>query len=396
MKEVVAVAAARTPIGDFGGSLRDVQASDLMVTAIQAVLERAGLEKNDWSVIDDVLVGNCFMRTDEINIARTSMLKAGMPFTTPAATIQRQCASGMQATVFGYQKIISGECDVVLTGGVESMSNIPYVLYDMRWGARYRSAQATDMLYEGLTDPLDHTQMGVTAENLAEKYDISRQAQDELALTSQQRAVAAVQNGWFKEEIVPVSIPQRRGDPKIVDTDEHPRDGLTLEKLGKMKPVFKKDGSVTAANASGLNDGAAAMLIMTADKAKELGMTPLFRFRGHAVAAVEPHLMGYGPVPATEKLMKRFGFSLSDFELIELNEAFAAQYLACEHLLGLDRDITNPVGSGIALGHPVGATGARIMVTLYHQMKRLDKTLGLASLCVGGGMGKSVVIERLS
>ncbi len=395
-KEVVIVSACRTPIGDFGGSLKDIQASDLMVVAIREALKRAGLDQEDWSILDDVLIGNCFMRTDEINIARTSALKAGIPFTTPAATIQRQCASGMQAVVFAYQKILTGEADVVLAGGVESMSNIPYVLYNMRWGARYRNVQAVDALYEGLTDPLHHIQMGVTAENLAEKYGISREEQDELALLSQQRAVEAIENGYFAEELVPVEIPQRKGEPIVVDRDEHPRPGLTLEKLARLKPVFKKDGTVTAGNASGINDGAAALLLMSKEKAEELGITPLAKIRGHAVAGVEPELMGYGPVPATQKLMKRYGFKLSDFELIELNEAFAAQYLACERLLELDRSITNVVGSGIALGHPVGATGARLIVTLYYQMKRLDKSLGLATLCVGGGMGKAIAIERLS
>ncbi len=394
-KEVVIVSCCRTAIGDFGGSLKDVSASDLLARVMNETLTRSGLDKKDYEQIDDCLMGNCFMRTDEINVSRTALLKAGLPITIPASTIQRQCASGMQATIFGYQKILCGEADLVLAGGVESMSNIPYAMYDMRWGARYRNSQAVDMLYEGLSDPILKIQMGVTAENLAEKYGITREQQDELALTSQNRAVAAIENGWFKDEIMPVSIPQRKGDPVVVATDEHPRKGLTMEKLGKMPAVFKKDGTVTAGNASGLNDGAAGLLLASAEKAKELGLKPLAKIRGNAVAAVEPELMGYGPVPAVKKLCARYGFKVDDFDLIECNEAFAAQYIACEKLLELDRNKTNVVGSGIALGHPVGATGARLIVTLLHQLKRTNKKLGLATLCVGGGMGKAIAIEVL-
>lgn len=393
MRDVVIVGMARTPIGTFGGSLKSLLSHQLGVIAVKAAIARSGLQ--DLSVIEDVLIGNCFMRTDEINVARCIGLEAGIPFTTPAATIQRQCASGMQATVFGAQKIWLGEADVVLVGGVESMSNVPYVLYNMRWGARQFDVKATDSLFEGLTDPLHHILMGVTAENLAEKYGISREEQDRQALLSQDRALAAIDNGWFKDEIVPVELPSRKGDPTIIDTDEHPRRGTTMETLAKLKPAFKKDGTVTAGNASGLNDGAAAMLLMSAEKAAELGLKPLARIVAHSVAAVEPELMGYGPVPAIHKLLKKTGMSLADMDLIEINEAFAAQYLACEKLLENDPEKTNVVGSGIALGHPVGATGARLIITMIHQLKRLGKHRGLASLCVGGGMGKAVIVETI-
>ncbi len=393
MRDVVVVGMARTPIGSFGGSLKPLLSYELGTIAVKEAIKRSGLE--DLSQIDDVLIGNCFMRTDEINVARCIGLSSGIPFTTPASTIQRQCASGMQAIVFGAQKIWLEECDIVVAGGTESMSNVPYVLKDMRWGARQLDVKATDSLFEGLSDPFEHILMGITAENLATKHNISREEQDEVALMSQTRALKAIDEGWFKEEIIPVPVPQRRGDPVMFDTDEHPRKGATLESLGKLRAAFKKDGTVTAGNASGLNDGAAAMVLMSLDKANELGLKPICRIVAHSVAGVEPELMGYGPVPAIQKLMKKTGFTLDDFDLIELNEAFAAQYLACEKLLELDREKTNIVGSGIALGHPVGATGARITISLIHNLKRLGLKRGLASLCVGGGMGKAIVVEMI-
>lgn len=395
MREVVIVGMARTAIGTFGGALRPLLAYQLGTIAVKEALKRSGLPEDRYSEIDDVLIGNCMMRSDEINIARCIGLSAGIPFTTPAATIQRQCASGMQATVFGAQKIWLEEDDIVVAGGCESMSNVPYVLKDMRWGARQFDVKATDALFEGLTDPISKIIMGLTAENLAEKYNISREEQDELALTSQLRALNAIEKGWFKEEIVPVEVPQRKGDPIVFDTDEHPRRGATIEALAKLRPVFKKDGTVTPGNSSGLNDGGAAIVLMSLEKAEELGLKPLARIVAHSVAAVEPELMGYGPVPAIKKLLKKTGFTLDDFDVIELNEAFASQYLTCEKLLELDREKTNLAGSGIALGHPVGATGARIMITLMHHLKRLGKKRGLASLCVGGGMGKAVIIEMM-
>jgi acetyl-CoA C-acetyltransferase len=323
------------------------------------------------------------------------LLKAGIPFTTPGMTVQRQCASGMQAIVFGMQQIQTGEHEVVVAGGTESMSRIPYVLYEMRWGARNRDVACVDSLFQGLTDPLGGFLMGITAENLAAEFGISREDQDELALTSQNRAVAAIKEGRFKDEIVPVPVPQRKGDPVMCDTDEHPREGLSMEKLGKLKPAFKKDGTVTAANASGINDGAAAVVLMSAKRAEKEGLKPLARIVDHAVAAVEPERMGYGPVPAINKLLKKTGMSLDDIQLFEVNEAFAAQYLACEKGLGLNRDITNVNGSGVALGHPVGCTGARVTTSLIYEMKRRGLKNGIASLCVGGGMGKAVLIENI-
>ncbi len=391
MREVVIVGMARTAIGSFGGSLKTLSAATLGATVAKEAIRRSGLE--DSSLIDDILIGNCLMRTDEINVARCIGLKAGIPFTTPAVTIQRQCASGMQAVMFGAQKIQLGEADVILAGGVESMSNVPYILKDMRWGARQFDVKAVDSLFEGLTDPLGGYLMGITAENLAEKYGITRNEQDELAYTSQQRAIKAIDSGFYREEIVAVEIPQRKGEPLVFDTDEHPRRDATLESLAKLKPAFKKDGTVTAGNSSGINDGAAAMLIMSRERAAELGSRPIARIAAQSLAAVEPELMGYGPVPAVRKLLKKTGLTLADIDLIELNEAFAAQYLACEKLLELDRDKTNVGGSGIALGHPVGATGARLMISLVHHLKRLGGRRGIATLCVGGGMGMAVLLE---
>lgn len=391
LREVVIVSGARTPIGDFGGSFKDVMGVDLGVVAAKEALRRAGI---DGTVVDDVLVGNCFMRSDEINTARCIGLKAGIPFTTPAATIQRQCSSSMQALVFGAQQIQTGENDCVLIGGVESMSNVPYILKGARWGLRLKHAEITDGLWEGLEDPLGGFMMGVTAENLAEKYGITRQEQDELAFTSHSRAIAAIDAGRFKDEIVNVEIAQRKGPALVVSTDEHPRRGLTIESLAKLPAAFKKDGTVTAGNSSGINDGACFAVIMAADRAKQLGVKPLARLISHAAAGVEPELMGYGPVPASRKALKRVGLNVSDIQLWEANEAFAAQYLACEKLLELDRSRVNVNGSGIALGHPVGCTGIRLVVSLLHEMQKRDLKLGAATLCVGGGMGKTVIIER--
>lgn len=391
-RDVVIVSAVRTAVGDFGGGLKDVSATDLGVTVAKAAIERAGI---DPGLLGDVLVGNCMMRTDEINVARCISLKAGVPDHVPAATIQRQCSSSMQALVFAAQQIWLGETDAALVGGVESMSNVPYVLKNMRWGARMRHMEATDALWEGLTDPLHGIHMGITAENLAEKYAISRADQDEVAALSHARAAAAQSSGRFDDEIVPVMIPQRRGEPVAFDKDEHPKAETTVAALTKLRPVFKKDGTVTAGNASGLNDGASAAVVMSADKARELGLKPLARIVSHAVAAVDPLYMGIGPVPATKKVLERAGLALADIDLIEVNEAFAAQYLACERLLELNRDIVNVNGSGIGIGHPVGATGLRLVVTLLHELAKRGGRYGLATLCVGGGMGKAVIIERL-
>ena len=394
MEEVVIVSGARTPIGSFGGIFKDVKAWELAVVAAKEAIRRAGLQ-DDMGVIDDVIFGNCLMRTDEINIGRHIALKAGIPVTTPGVTIQRQCSSGMQSIVYGYQQIKCGDAEVILAGGTESMSNAPYYLKDARWGKRLRDGVMTDGVMEGLTDPYTGLIMGLTAENLAAKYNITREEQDELAFTSHQRACTAIRTGKFKDEIVPVLIPQKKGDPKLNDADEHPRPDTSLETLARLSPAFKKDGTVTAGNSSGINDGAAAVVLMSAARAKKMGVKPLARIVSHAVAGCEPELMGYGPVPAIKKALKRAGLSLGDIQLIEVNEAFAAQYLTCEKLLELDRNITNVNGSGIALGHPVGCTGTRIVVTLLHEMQKRDLRVGLATLCVGGGMGKALIVERV-
>lgn len=394
MRDVVIVSGARTAIGAFGGMFKGIMAWQLGVAAAKEAIKRAGIE-NDMGLIEDVIFGNCMMRMDEINIGRHIALKAGIPVETPGMTVQRQCSSGMQSIVLGYYQIAMGEADVILAGGVECMSEVPYFSTTARWGARLRDTGLQDGVMTGLSDPYTGLVMGLTAENLAAKYDISRQEQDILAATSHQRACAAIEAGKFKDEITPVVIPQKKGDPKVLDKDEHPRPGTTAESLAKLPTVFKKDGTVTAGNSSGINDGAAATVLMSAEKAAALGVKPLARIVGHAVAGCEPELMGYGPVPATKRALKRAGMTLDQIQLFEINEAFAAQYIACEKLLELDRNITNVNGSGIALGHPVGCTGTRIVVSLINEMGRRGLKYGLASLCVGGGMGKTLIVEKL-
>ncbi len=390
-KDVVIVSGVRTPIGDFGGAFKDLLPHQLAVSVMKETLGRVSV---DGGMVDDVILGNCAQRTDEPNVGRTAALVAGFPDEVTGMTIQRQCSSGMQAIVCGYQQIATGDSEIVLAGGTEVMSGVPYVLKGARWGQRLQHGQMTDALWEMLTDPIHHILMGETAERLADKYSISREEQDEIALRSHMNAVKAIQQGTFQEEILPITVPLRKGQSKIVDQDEHPRADLTMEKLAKLPSTFRKNGTVTAGNASGLNDGAAVVLLMSLDKARELGLKPLARIVSFARAGVEPDLMGYGPVPAIKKALRRAGLSLSDMELIELNEAFAAQYLACEKLLELNREITNVNGSGVGLGHPVGCTGARLVVSLIHEMKRRNLQKGLASMCVGGGMGMAMILER--
>lgn len=390
-KEVVIVSAVRTPIGDFGGAFRDVPALKLGITAVEEALRRAtGLEKEQ---VEEIIFGCCGQRSDEPNIARCIALEAGFPVQTTGFTIQRQCSSAMQAIASAYQEITLGDTEIVIAGGVEAMSSAPYVLKNARWGQRLQHGEMTDALWEMLMDPVHKIMMGETAERLADKYDISREEQDEVAARSHTNALAAIDDGRFKEEIVPVTVTTRKGET-VVDTDEHPRRDISEESLAKLKPVFRKDGTVTAGNASGLNDGAAAVVVMSAEKAEKLGLEPLARIVSYAWAGVEPDLMGYGPVPATQKALKKAGMTIDQMELIEVNEAFAAQYLACEKLLELNREIVNVNGSGVGLGHPVGATGTRIVVTLLHEMARRNNKLGLATLCVGGGMGMSLILER--
>jgi acetyl-CoA C-acetyltransferase len=390
MKEVVIVSATRTPIGDFGGSLKDVSATSLAMTVIDSCLQRVGIEKKS---VEQVTLGNCFEPLDQ-NVARIAAVKCGLPLETPGFTIVVNCASGMQAMICGTQAIRDEDVEVVIAGGVESMSTAPYILTTTRWGQRLQHGQLIDMLWRAMQEYPIGAGMGLTAENLAEKYGISREEQDQFSLISQQRACQAIQAGRFKDEITPVSIAQKKGEAKIVDTDEHPRSDVTLEKLSKLPPAFKKGGSVTAGNSSGLNDAAAVTVLMSREKAKQTGLKPLAKIRGYAIAGVDPSYMGIGPVVATRKVLKKAGLSLKDIQLIEMNEAFAAQYLSCEKELGLNRDIVNVNGSGIALGHPVGATGCRLVVTLLHEMAKRDLTLGLATLCVGGGLGFAMVIER--
>ena len=389
--DVVFVSAVRTPVGDFGGSFRTVSSLELGRIAVEEAVRRADLAPEQ---IDEVIFGNCNQYTDEPNVARCIALTAGMPVETTGFTIQRQCASGMQAIVSGYQEIIFGDTDIVVAGGVESMSTAPYLLKDARWGKRLQHGEMTDSLWEMLMDPVYKVMMGETAERLADKYGITREEQDEIAYRSHINAVAAIDEGRFKEEIIPVTVKGRRGD-KIVDTDEHPRRDISMEVLAGLRPAFRKEGTVTAGNASGLNDGAAAVVLMTSGRAAELGLKPLGKIISYGWAGVEPDLMGYGPVPAVRKALKKAGMTLEQMELIELNEAFASQYLACEQLLELNRELVNVNGSGIALGHPVGCTGARIVVSLLYEMARRNLKTGLASLCVGGGMGMALIVERI-
>ena len=394
--DVVMVSAVRTAIGKFGGALKEVRASRLAAYVMQEAIRRTN--DLDTDLIDDVILGDCIQCFDEANTARTAALIAGLPVHVPAFTIQRQCSSSMQALNSGVQQIRCGDSEIVLVGGVESMSSAPYYLSNARWGMRLMNHEVTDSVWEMLHSSSrlmgKPMVMGITAENLSEKYGISRKAQDQVAMESHNKAEAAITSGRFKEEIVPIELPGKKGLKNVFDQDEHPRFGLTMEDLSRLKPAFKENGTVTAGNSSGLNDGAAAAILMTRKRARDMGLTPMARIVTHAVVGVEPHLMGYGPVPATKKALKKAGMNLKDIQLIELNEAFAAQYIACEQGLGLDRTITNVNGSGIGLGHPVGCTGLRIVVSLIFEMIRRNLEVGLATLCVGGGMGMATIVTR--
>ncbi len=395
-QDIVIIAGCRTPIGSFGQTLKDVMAHELGALVMKEALNRAGVEAG---MLSDVIFGDCIQTSGEANTARTAALKAGVPVEVPAVTIQRQCASGMQAVIFASQQIITGDSEIVLAGGVESMSNAPYILKKARWGARLQHGEMTDSMWE-LLHSGSHLLgegyiMGQTAENLADKYSISRDEQDQVAFESHSKAIAAIDGGKFKDEIIPVPLKSKKGQPEFFTTDEHPRRGLTKEALASLKPMFKKDGTVTAGNSSGLNDGAAAMVIMSAEKAVQMGKKPMARIAANALAGCEPHLMGFGPVPAVQKLLKKTGKKLDDIDIFEVNEAFAAQYLACEKALGLDRSKVNLNGSGIALGHPVGCTGSRMIISMINEMKRRSLKYGIATLCVGGGMGAAVLIENI-
>jgi acetyl-CoA C-acetyltransferase len=416
MKDVVIASACRTAIGAFGGTLRDLHVTKIATVAMKAAIERAGIDPNR---IDDVRFGCCLEPVDSMNMTRVAALMAGIPDTVTAATINRVCISGMEATLSGMAMIQAGMADVILSGGAEHMSGAAYSVFNARWGCRLQDQEFVDNIMRGLhcgshlmphpeDGPVDVSQpplslfkgkpyiMGATAEFVAQHLNISREEMDVVALRSHNNVERATHNGDFKEEIVPVTIPQRKGAPIVFDKDEHFRPGITLGQLAKLPPAFVPAiGKVTAGNSSGINDGAAAMVIMSAEKAKELGLKPLARIKAVGRGACHPSVMGLSPVPAVKHLIARSGLKLGDFELIEVNEAFAAQYLGVERELGLNREITNVNGSGIGLGHPVGATGARIMVTLIHAMKKRGKTLGLATLCGGGGVSMACAIEML-
>ncbi|SMB99208.1 acetyl-CoA acetyltransferase [Thermanaeromonas toyohensis ToBE] len=392
MTEVVIVSAVRTAIGSFGGTLKDIAATELGAVVVKEAIQRAGIRPDQ---VDEVILGNVLQAGQGQNPARQAAIKAGLPVEIPAMTINMVCGSGLRAVNLAASLIVSGEADIIVAGGMESMSQAPYALPGARWGMRMGDGQVVDiMIKDGLWDVFNDYHMGITAENLAEKYNISREEQDLFALESQKRAEKAIKEGRFREEIVPVVVPQKKGEPIIFAQDEHPRFGTTLEALAKLRPAFKKDGTVTAGNASGINDGAAALVLTSAWKAESLGLKPLAVLRSWATAGVEPSIMGIGPVEATRKALKRAGLTLADIDLIEANEAFAAQCLAVAKELELDLNKTNVNGGAIALGHPIGASGARILVTLLYEMQRRDSRYGLATLCVGGGMGVATIVER--
>ena len=398
MKQAVVVCAKRSPIGNFGGVFKDVSAVNLGVNTLKAVFAESGVKPE---MVDEVILGNVCGAGLGQNVARQVAVYSGIPNTTPAYTINKVCGSGMKAVALAALMITSGEAEIVVAGGTENMSQIPYTLPDARWGARMGNKQLVDlMIRDGLSDIFNDYHMGITAENLAEKYGITREEQDAFSASSQNKTETAQKTGRFTEEIAAYTIPQKKGDPLVIDKDEMPRAGATSERLAKLRPAFKSDGSVTAANSSGINDGAAILLIMSADKAKELGLTPLAAFVQSASAGVDPSIMGYGPVPAIKKVLEKSGWQLGEIELAELNEAFAAQSLAVMKGLELDGlgklnpDIVNVNGGAIALGHPIGASGARIIVSLLHEMKRRNLKKGLASLCIGGGMGIASLWQR--
>jgi acetyl-CoA C-acetyltransferase len=427
MTDVVIVSGARTPVGTFGASLKTTPVVELGALVLKETLKKANLrpvatetltqvepdalkgrgmidlekERYDYDdslqpvQVDEVIMGNVVGAGQGQNVARQAMVRAGISKETGAFTINKVCASGMKAVALATQAIRAGEADVILAGGMENMSLIPYALPAARWGARMNNADLVDlMIMDGLFEIFYGYHMGLTAENIAETYGISREEQDELGAMSHVRARKAIADGLFKDEIVPVVIPQRKGDPIVFDTDERPMD-TSVEKMAKLRPAFKKDGTVTAGNASGINDAAAALLIMSDEKAKELGLKPLVKVRASSYAAIDPAYMGLGPIPAVRKILKKTGLSIDDFGVIELNEAFASQAIACIRELKCDMEKTNPLGSGISIGHPIGCSGARIILTLMGQMLRGDHGLGLASLCIGGGQGMATVLEKV-
>ena len=392
MREVVIVGAARTPIGSFGGSLKGVPTRKLGAIAIKAAVERAGIKPEQ---VDEVIMGCVLQGGLGQNVARQMSLDAGLPIEVPAMTINKVCGSGLRAVALAAQMIKAGDADIVVAGGAENMSATAYAMPSARWGARMNDTKIIDMMTnDGLTDAFHGYHMGITAENVCEQWGITREELDEFAVVSQNRAEAAIKEGKFKDEIVPVEIPQRKGEPIVFDTDEFPKFGTTMDKVAKLKPAFKKDGIVTAANSSGINDAGAACVVMSKEKAEELGLTPLCTIKSYASAGVDPSIMGVGPVPACQKAMDKAGLKIEDIDLVEANEAFAAQSLAVRKDLNLDPEKTNVNGGAIALGHPIGASGCRILVTLIYEMMKRDSKYGMATLCIGGGMGTTVIVER--
>ncbi|GAB6139263.1 acetyl-CoA C-acetyltransferase [Halanaerobaculum tunisiense] len=392
MKEVVIASAVRTPMGAFGGDLKDVSAIDLGVVTVEAALERAEVEVDQ---IDEVIFGNVLQAGQGQNPARQISINAGIPQEVPAMTVNKVCGSGLKAVNLASQAIKAGDGDVFVVGGVENMSQAPYALPNARWGEKMGNGEAVDlMIKDGLWEAFNDYHMGITAENVAEQWDVSREEQDEFAATSQQRAVKAMEEDRFQDEIVPVEVPQRKGDPEIVNKDEGPRPGTTAEGLANLSPAFKKNGTVTAGNSSGINDGGSALVVMTKEKADELGVEPLATIKSYASAGVDPKIMGTGPIPATRKALVNTDLEVEDLDLVEANEAFAAQSIAVVRELGLDTEKVNVNGGAISLGHPIGCSGARILVTLLYEMEKQDCKNGLATLCIGGGQGAATIVER--
>lgn len=391
-KEVVIVSAVRTAIGSFQGSLKDVPATKLGALVIKEALVKAGIEPNQ---VSEVIMGNVLQAGLGQNPARQASIFAGLPDTVPSMTINKVCGSGLKAIHLATQAIVSGDSDIVVAGGMENMSQAPYLLKNAREGFRMGDQKVVDsMISDGLWCAFNDYHMGITAENLCDRYGISREEQDEFSARSQQRAVKAIEAGKFKEEIIPVEIPQRKGDPIIFDTDEYVKQGSTAEKLGGLRPAFKKEGSVTAGNASGINDGAAAVVVMSKEKADELGLTPLATIIANSSAGVDPSVMGIGPVQAVKNVFQKSGLSMADMDLVEANEAFAAQSIAVDRELSFNHEKLNVNGGAIALGHPIGASGTRIFVSLLHEMIKQDAKTGLATLCIGGGQGVATIIKR--
>jgi len=392
LKEVVIVSAVRTPIGNFGGALNGISAAQLGAVAVKEAIKRAGI---DPAAIDEVLIGNVLQGGLGQNVARQVALAAGIPKEVPSMTINKVCGSGLRVVSMAAQAIKAGDAEIIVAGGTESMSMSGYIAPGVRWGARMGDAKLLDiMIRDGLTDAMQNFHMGITAENVCEKWGLTREELDAFAARSQQKGEAALAAGKFKDEIVPVEIPQKKGDPIIFEQDEYPKPGVTAEALGKMKPAFKSDGMVTAGNASGINDGAAAVVVMSKEKADALGIKPLCSIKSYSAVGVDPAIMGISPIAASQKALKIAGLSIKDIDLYEANEAFAAQSVAVGKDLGFDPEKLNVNGGAISLGHPIGASGCRILVTLIHEMLKRDSKYGLATLCIGGGQGVAMIVER--